>query len=289
MDQSADQKVQTRHLNRRAYLYARTSSMRQLLENTESSKRQYALRQRAITLGWAPDQIIMIDDDPGQSDALSDGREGFQRLVAEVGMGNAGIVMGLEVSRLASNSSDWHRLLEICALTDTLVLDENGLYEQNRRHHQPNSAAHRSERGRGRPRYGEPSCPSIVGATLDAEISKILVDLEIALAVKDEISTHADNVDRLLHMEVEHLQYQADLARRRYMQIDPDNRLVAHALEGEWNDRLRSVQAAREKYKQFSTEVQAEESASPVFGDGLPKHMTHSPRARASARGWSVY
>lgn len=129
MDQAAHQKVQTRHLRRRAYLYVRQSSMRQVFENTESTKRQYALRQRAIALGWAADQIVVVDDDQGQSGASTDGREGFQRLVAEVGMGNVGIVMGLEVSRLARNSSDWHRLLEICALSDTLILDEDGVYD----------------------------------------------------------------------------------------------------------------------------------------------------------------
>lgn len=129
MDQGANQKVQARHIRRRAYLYVRQSSMRQVFENTESTKRQYALRQRAIALGWPAEQVIVIDDDQGQSGASATGREGFQRLVAEVGMGNAGIVMGLEVSRLARNSSDWHRLLEICALTDTLILDEDGIYD----------------------------------------------------------------------------------------------------------------------------------------------------------------
>src|ERR1035438_3997992 len=101
-------KVQPRHLERAAYLYIRQSSMRQVLENVESTKRQYALRGRAAAMVW---------------------REGFQRLVSEVGMGRAGIVMGLEVSRLARNNADWHRLLEICALTETLILDEDGVYD----------------------------------------------------------------------------------------------------------------------------------------------------------------
>src|SRR5881628_3876850 len=103
--------------------------MRQVVENTESTQRQYALRQRAIALGWPGDQVIVIDSDLGQSGASAVDREGFQRLVAEVGMGRAGIVLGLEVSRLARNSTDWHRLLEICALTDTLILDEDGIYD----------------------------------------------------------------------------------------------------------------------------------------------------------------
>ena len=128
MNAEVHDKVNASHLGRRAYLYVRQSTLRQVLENTESTKRQYALRERAVALGWAPDQVVVIDSDLGQSGADSD-REGFQRLVAAVGMGEVGVVLGLEVSRLARSSSDWHRLLEICALTGTLILDEDGLYD----------------------------------------------------------------------------------------------------------------------------------------------------------------
>lgn len=123
------QKVQASHLQRDAYLYVRQSTLRQVLENTESTQRQYALRQHAVALGGPQERIMVMDSDLGQSGASMAGREGFQRLVAEVGMGRAGIVLGLEVSRLARNCTDWHRLLEICALTDTLILDEDGLYD----------------------------------------------------------------------------------------------------------------------------------------------------------------
>jgi DNA invertase Pin-like site-specific DNA recombinase len=122
-------KIQPHHLERAAYLYIRQSSMRQVLENIESTKRQYALRGRATALGWREDQIIVIDNDQGESGASASWREGFQRLVSEVGLGRAGIVMGLEVSRLARNNADWHRLLEICALSNTLILDEDGVYD----------------------------------------------------------------------------------------------------------------------------------------------------------------
>src|SRR3984885_933137 len=122
-------KVQPHHLERGAYLYIRQSSMRQVIENIESTKRQYALRSRAIALGWHDDQIIVIDNDQGESGASAAWREGFQRLVTDVGMGHAGIVLGLEVSRLARNNADWHRLLEICALSGTLICDEDGLYD----------------------------------------------------------------------------------------------------------------------------------------------------------------
>jgi DNA invertase Pin-like site-specific DNA recombinase len=122
-------KVQPHHLERGAYLYIRQSSMRQVVENVESTKRQYALRGRATALGWRDEQIIVIDSDQGESGASASWRGGFQRLVTDVGMGHAGIVMGLEVSRLARNNADWHRLLEICALADTLILDEDGVYD----------------------------------------------------------------------------------------------------------------------------------------------------------------
>jgi DNA invertase Pin-like site-specific DNA recombinase len=124
------QKVTSHHLKRNAYVYVRQSTLRQVLENTESTKRQYALREKAVTLGWPLERVVVIDSDLGRSAATAD-REGFQRLVAEVGLGRAGIVLGLEVSRLARNSADWYRLLEICGLTDTLISDEDGLYDPN--------------------------------------------------------------------------------------------------------------------------------------------------------------
>jgi len=125
----ASKKVTADHLKRIAYLYIRQSTLKQVMENRESTQRQYALRERAIALGWPIDRITVIDSDLGQSGAQAADREGFQKLVAEVGLGNAGIVMGLEVSRLARNSTDWHRLLEICALSNTLILDEDGIYD----------------------------------------------------------------------------------------------------------------------------------------------------------------
>ncbi len=123
------EKVTAQHLQRLAYLYVRQSSLRQVLENTESTVRQYALRERAVALGWPVERIVVVDGDQGQSGASAADRIGFQTLVAEVGLGHVGIVLGLEVSRLARNNSDWHRLLEICGLTGTLILDEDGVYD----------------------------------------------------------------------------------------------------------------------------------------------------------------
>jgi DNA invertase Pin-like site-specific DNA recombinase len=123
------QKISADHLRRDAFLYVRQSSLRQVFENTESTKRQYALRERAVALGWPIERIRTIDSDLGISGAHAENRDGFQELVSEVALGHAGIVLGLEVSRLARNNADWHRLLELAALTRTLILDEDGVYD----------------------------------------------------------------------------------------------------------------------------------------------------------------
>src|SRR6202795_137418 len=125
----ADLKVTADHLKRDAYLYVRQSTLRQVAEHSESTQRQYALRDRAIASGWPAERVRIIDCDLGKSGSSATTRDGFQELVSEVALGKAGIVMGLEVSRLARNSADWHRLIELCALTATLILDEDGVYD----------------------------------------------------------------------------------------------------------------------------------------------------------------
>jgi DNA invertase Pin-like site-specific DNA recombinase len=124
-------KVTASHLKRDAFLYVRQSTLQQVVQNMESTQRQYALQQQAVALGWPMERVHVIDCDLGQSGASAVDRAGFQQLVAEVSLGQAGIVLGLEVSRLARNSADWQRLLELCALADTLILDEDGLYDCN--------------------------------------------------------------------------------------------------------------------------------------------------------------
>ena len=126
---TAASKVTAAHLSRTALLYVRQSSLKQVIHNTESAVRQYDLRGKAIALGWDASQITVIDIDQGQSGASAADREGFQQLVAEVSLGRAGIVLGLECSRLARNSADWHQLLELCGMTGTLICDEDGLYD----------------------------------------------------------------------------------------------------------------------------------------------------------------
>jgi DNA invertase Pin-like site-specific DNA recombinase len=471
MNTQSHNKISATHLSRQAYLYVRQSTLRQVLENTESTKRQYALRERAVALGWKPEQVVVIDSDLGQSGADTD-RVGFQRLVAAVGIGEVGIVLGLEVSRLARSSSDWHRLLEICALADTLILDEDGLYDPSHfndrlllgmkgtmseaelhvlharliggqlakarrgeletplpvglvydaaakvvldpdqsvqdalrqffetfrrtgsatatvrsfrqhellfprrmksgphkgevfwgellhyralnvlknprytgafaygrsqakktlqgtesRHSLPreqwhtlildahpgyitwaeyeenlarlrsNSAAYGNDRRSGPPREGpallqglaicgrcggrmtihyharrdelvpeyccqsegikraEPPCQRIMGADVDRAVGELLVEsmtplaLEVALSVQDELAARADEADRLRRQQVERARYEAELAQRRYLAVDPDNRLVAATLEAEWNHKLRALDGALDDYE----------------------------------------
>jgi DNA invertase Pin-like site-specific DNA recombinase len=472
MIHDAHQKVTATHLKRTAYLYIRQSTIRQVFENTESTQRQYALQQNAVALGWPQDRIIVIDSDLGQSGASAVDRAGFQRLVAEVGMGRAGIVLGLEVSRLARNSTDWHRLLEICALTDTLILDEDGVYdpahfndrlllglkgtmseaelhvlrarlqggilnkakrgdlfvrppvglaynaegqcildpdgqvqeslrllfatfgrsgsamatvkafrqqglkfprrlhagprkgeivwaplehshalrilhnpryagafvygrtrsrktvdgrliitpipqdqwfmsipgahagyiswqeyEQNQKRLRDNAQALGKDRRHGPPREGpallqglilcgrcgkrmtlryharkaglepdyvcqregiehaEPICQQIPGAGIDRLIGNLLVEavspmtLDVALTVQHELQSRLEEADRLRQKQVERARYEADLAQRRYMKVDPDNRLVADTLEADWNHKLRTLTEARQEYE----------------------------------------
>jgi len=120
-------KIGSQHLDRRACVYVRQSSMAQVQHHQESAQRQYNLRQRAAVLGWH--DIEVIDDDQGRSGSSADGRDGFQRLVSDVAMGKVGAVFGLEVSRLARSCVDWYRLLEVAALSGTLIVDEDGVYD----------------------------------------------------------------------------------------------------------------------------------------------------------------
>jgi DNA invertase Pin-like site-specific DNA recombinase len=470
MTPDAHSKVQARHLKRHAYLYIRQSSLRQVFEHTESTQRQYALKQRAIALGWAHDAIIVVDHDQGLSGASAVDRAGFQALVTEVGMGRAGIVMGLEVSRLARNSTDWHRLLEICALTDTLILDEDGIYDPahfndrlllglkgtmseaelhvlrarliggmlnkarrgelqcrvpigfvydaagrvvldpdhqvqhtirvffetfrrtgsatatvksfraqglsfprrlwhgprkgdtlwvpldhprtlfvlhnpryagafaygrtrqrhaTRKYHKlpreewtalvpdahpayitweqfeqhqtmlrENAAVRGHDRRRSPPRegpallqglvlcgkcglrmtvryhqsrgtlvpiytcqregiqHGHPLCQQMMGGSIDAAIGALVVDavspmaLEVSLGVQQELHARLEEADALRRKAVERAQYDVDLARQRFMRVDPNNRLVADSLEADWNDKLRLLNDVQERYRQ---------------------------------------
>ena len=121
-------KLRPTHLKRQAWLYIRQSSMTQVRDNVESREAQYELAARAEALGWRAEDVHVVDDDLGQSGAQVAGRSGFQSLVAAVGLGEVGLILGKEVSRLARDNATWYQLLDLCAMTDTLIADADGVY-----------------------------------------------------------------------------------------------------------------------------------------------------------------
>ena len=131
MSEAATRKIKPHHLKREACLYVRQSSLRQVAENTESGRRQYGLSRRAMALGWPAERIRVIDDDQGKSAAHSENRTGFRDLMARIAASEVGILLGLEVSRLARDNADWHQLLRVAGIADTLILDETGIYDPN--------------------------------------------------------------------------------------------------------------------------------------------------------------
>jgi len=131
MMSSVTNKITSKHLCKNAIVYIRQSTLRQVLEHKESTDRQYNLAVRARDLGWADENIVIIDEDQGMSGASSGKRSGFKHLTVEVALGNVGAVFGLEVSRLARACSDWYRLLELCTFTATLIIDDDGIYDPN--------------------------------------------------------------------------------------------------------------------------------------------------------------
>ena len=122
-------KIQGYHHDRLAIIYIRQSTLQQVERHSESTKLQYALVEKAYNLGWAKDKVIVIDDDLGRSGTNAEGRPGFQRLVAEVGLDRVGMILGIEMSRLARSCRDWYQLLEVCALFRTLIGDADGIYD----------------------------------------------------------------------------------------------------------------------------------------------------------------
>ena len=115
-------------LNRLAVVYIRQSSPGQVLNNVESRERQYEFTERAVSLGWPRERVVVIDQDQGRRGSETEHRDGFQRLVAEVGLRHVGLVLGIEVSRLSRRTADFYNLMDLCALTDTLIADGDGVY-----------------------------------------------------------------------------------------------------------------------------------------------------------------
>ena len=123
------EKILPQHLERLAVVSVRQSTMQQVLAHQESTRLQYGLVHRAVAWGWSEARVLVIDDDLGRSGTSAAGRAGFQQLVAEVGLDHVGLILGVEMSRLARSSKDWHHLLESCALFGTLIADLDGLYD----------------------------------------------------------------------------------------------------------------------------------------------------------------
>ena len=124
-------KIRAQHLERLAIIYVRQSTPQQVLEHRESRERQYALKDYAVTLGWPADRILVIDEDQGHSGRSAENRPGFQRLLLEVNLDHVGLILGLEMNRLARSATDWQRLFEVCAIFDTLLGDADGIYDPN--------------------------------------------------------------------------------------------------------------------------------------------------------------
>ena len=129
LDSWGSRKLQEHHLSRSAIVYVRQSSPHQVREHVESAVRQYALVERAVQIGWARARVEVIDEDQGQSGRSAENRLGFQRLLAEVSLDHVGMVLGIEMSRLARSNKDWHQLIELCAIFRTLLADQDGLYD----------------------------------------------------------------------------------------------------------------------------------------------------------------
>src|SRR5688572_1459243 len=126
---SLSSKVKLHHLARKALVYIRQSTAQQVLNNRESTARQYALDQRAVQLGWPAAVVEIVDEDQGRSGRTAEGRSGFAYLLSQVALNRVGIILGLETSRLARSNKDWHQLLELCALFQTLLADQDGVYD----------------------------------------------------------------------------------------------------------------------------------------------------------------
>src|SRR6478672_6959815 len=126
---SLSAKVKPGHLARQAIVYVRQSTAQQVLNNRESTARQYALDQRAVQLGWPVERVMIVDEDQGRSGRTAEGRTGFAFLLSQVALNQVGIILGLETSRLARSNKDWHQLLDVCAIFQTLLADADGVYD----------------------------------------------------------------------------------------------------------------------------------------------------------------
>jgi hypothetical protein len=206
-------KITVLHLPRTAYVDIRQSSMGQVLHHRESTKRQYSLRETARSFGWLPSRIKTLDGDLGRSGSSTTDRTDFRTLVADVSLGNAGAVLALEASRLARSNADWHRLIEICGITGIL------------------------EDGEVRSRIARmPRDEWLVEKRVWEVVNE--EHLNLALDAYDILREREQQIGAQWKLRLQRADYEAQLARKRYEQVDPENRLVASTLEQRWNDAL---------------------------------------------------
>ncbi|XYH93881.1 recombinase family protein [Sorangium sp. So ce1128] len=272
----ASTKIAARHLDRLAVVYVRQSTPHQLLHHQESTRLQYNLTERAVALGWARERVLIMDDDLGRSGSNSEGRPGFQRLVAEVGLDHVGMILGLEMSRLARSCADWH---------------QPGLVRCGRCGHrmavQYSSSYPRYGCIEAASAYAGPSCQSIAAAAVDRVVEALLLRalepsaLEVSMAVVADLERERAREEQLWQQRLERARYDVERARRQYDAVEPENRLVARTLERTLEERLGAEQKVQEDYRRSraarpATLSEVERAAIRALATELPK-LWNSP------------
>jgi DNA invertase Pin-like site-specific DNA recombinase len=257
-------KILGQRLDRLAIVYVRQSSPHQVLHHRESRERQYALVERAVALGWPRRRVPVIDDDQGQSGKAAGHRSGFHRLLAEVAIAHVGLVLGLEMSRLARSSKDWHHLLEMCALVGTVLADEDGVYDPNDSNDrlllglkgtisefELVTMRNRLERGKlNEARRGE-LFYCVPTGYIKVTPEHVEFDLELSIRALELIEQERAALERHWRQRLERARYDSQEAERRYRAVDPENRLVARTLERRWEEALAAERALADAYDRF--------------------------------------
>lgn len=244
------EKIQSEHLNRRACVYLRQSTMAQLVEHTESTARQYALQSRATELGWPVEQVQVIDEDLGQSGQTADGRSGFQRLAEDVAHGRVGAIFAVEVRENLSNRR-WPdqrgAARDGMGLLQGLVLCGRCSRRMRMRYMgRENLSYYVCDKGK----WEDMACAvcwSVATPPIDEAVEKLFLEtmqppeLDLSLVVAREVEKQTAEVDKQWQLRLERARYEARQAERRYRTVDAENRLVARTLERDWEDKLREV------------------------------------------------
>jgi hypothetical protein len=264
--------VTPNHLKRRAVVYVRQSTPHQVITNQECLRLQYALRQRARELGWRDADVEVVDADLGLSGAAAAHRLGFKDLVARVALGEIGLILSTEVTRLARNCSDWYPLLDVCGHRGCLIADRDGVYDAGT----PNGRLLLGLKGTIselelhnylRQQYGGRECQSLRAAPIDAQVAAAFLEAVApaefdAWARARKAQRQADEaLRRAEEQQIERLRYQAALAERQFNRVDPDNRLVAAELERRWEAALVELRRAENELASRRTAPPAAEGA----------------------------